>query len=298
MLEGFTEFSIYRGNSTDTLHSDYVYRYALPFERVHDKVGWTLLFQRYWHHSLTISVIYYALVRLIQWFMEDRKPFDLRRPLFLWNGALAVFSILGFVRFSEDFLYNLASHGLAYSLCHSCNPDSVAAYWSLLFALSKIVELGDTLFIVLRKKPLIFLHYYHHAAVLVYTVHSGAEHTAPGQAFITMNYLAHSVMYSYYTLTAYGKRPPKWVSMIVTTVQTAQMFAGVAVSALVYKWKVYDNYRCQQSMGNLYLAFLIYITFAILFVQFFADAYLKKSSRKSSKTEASQKIDSEKKKVQ
>lgn len=73
----------------------------------------------------------------------------------------------------QDFLYNWASHGLAYSLCHSCNPDSVAAYWSLLFALSKIVELGDTLFIVLRKKPLIFLHYYHHAAVLVYTVHSG-----------------------------------------------------------------------------------------------------------------------------
>lgn len=71
----------------------------------------------------------------------------------------------------------------------------------------------------------------------------GAEHTAPGQAFITMNYLAHSIMYSYYALTAYGKRPPKWVSMFVTTVQTLQMFAGVAVSTMVYKWKVYDNIR-------------------------------------------------------
>lgn len=35
------------------------------------------------------------------------------------------------------------------------------------------MELGDTLFIVLRKRPLIFLHYYHHVAVLIYTVHSG-----------------------------------------------------------------------------------------------------------------------------
>lgn len=73
----------------------------------------------------------------------------------------------------KDFLYNWKKHGLPYSLCHSCNPDSVAAYWSFLFAVSKVIELGDTLFIVLRKKPLIFLHYYHHVAVLVYTIHSG-----------------------------------------------------------------------------------------------------------------------------
>lgn len=68
---------------------------------------------------------------------------------------------------------NFFQNGLTYSLCHSCNPDGVAAFWSFLFAISKLVELGDTLFIVLRKKKLIFLHYYHHAVVLIYTMHSG-----------------------------------------------------------------------------------------------------------------------------
>uniref|UniRef100_A0A1I7SGP0 Elongation of very long chain fatty acids protein n=1 Tax=Bursaphelenchus xylophilus TaxID=6326 RepID=A0A1I7SGP0_BURXY len=195
--------------------------------------------------------------------MRNREAFVLQRPLFFWNFGLALFSIAGFVRFAEDFFVAWYNNGLEYSLCHSCNPDGVAAFW--------------------RKKPLIFLHYYHHAAVLVYTVHSGAEHTAPGQAFITMNYFAHAFMYSYYAYCALGKRLPKWVSMCVTSIQTTQMFLGVAVTCFVYYLKVYKNVPCQQSMANLYLAFLIYITFAVLFVEFFVNAYLKKQERREKK---------------
>ncbi|KHJ77914.1 GNS1/SUR4 family protein [Oesophagostomum dentatum] len=80
----------------------------------------------------------------------------------------------------------------------------------------QVVELGDTLFIVLRKKPLIFLHYYHHSAVLIYTLHSTAEHSNPGRTFVFMNYLAHSCMYTYYALVTYGFRLPKWVRLVKT----------------------------------------------------------------------------------
>lgn len=53
------------------------------------------------------------------------------------------------------------------------NPQEVAAFWAMCFALSKVAELMDTVFLVLRKRPLIFLHWYHHAVVLVYVWHSG-----------------------------------------------------------------------------------------------------------------------------
>jgi len=123
MLSAFNEFDIYRDNSTETLHSNYEYPYSLPFERVHDKVGWTMLFQQYWLHSITVSVIYYLLIIFMQWAMKNREPFALKKPLFLWNASLAAFSILGFVRFSEDFLHTWYEHGLRRSICHSCNPD-------------------------------------------------------------------------------------------------------------------------------------------------------------------------------
>ena len=46
-----------------------------------------------------------------------------------------------------------------------------------------MAELVDTLFIVLRKKPLIFLHWYHHITVMMYTWHAYKDHTASGWLF-------------------------------------------------------------------------------------------------------------------
>ncbi|KAI6239065.1 Elongation of very long chain fatty acids protein [Aphelenchoides fujianensis] len=268
------EFEVYRDNKTDTLHTDYVYKYSLPFERVHDKYGWTLLFQKYCIHSFAVAVIYYVIIRWIQHAMRNREPFSLQKPLFFWNaslGRLQCDRLRSIRRGSLDFLVTWSEFGLTHALCHSCNPDSVAAFWSLAFAISKFVELGDTLFIVLRKKPLIFLHYFHHAAVLVYTIHS---------AFITMNYFAHAFMYTYYAIKALEKRLPRYVSMTVTTIQTLQMFAGVAVSCYVAYIKLHTDIPCQQSKGNLVLAFIIYIAFAFLFCQFYYKAYLRPRTTK------------------
>lgn len=53
-------------------------------------------------HSLTASAAYLAVIYTGQKLMEGRKPFALDTPLFLWNAALAIFSILGFLRMTPE----------------------------------------------------------------------------------------------------------------------------------------------------------------------------------------------------
>lgn len=123
----------------------------------------------------------------------------------------------------------------------------------------QLVEFGDTAFIVLRKRPLLFLHWYHHVTVLVYTWHAYKvpffyfikiqissqvkrrsfrdndqililkDHTASGRWFIWMNYTVHAFMYTYYAMRAKGFNLPKWSAMMITVLQILQMVGGVVI---------------------------------------------------------------------
>eukprot|EP00122_Pirum_gemmata_P011475 Pgem_evm2s10633 len=59
--------------------------------------------------------------------------------------------------------------------------------WTTLFIFSKIPELFDTMFIVLRKRPLIFLHWYHHITVLAYCWHAYATRASSVHAVMVKN---------------------------------------------------------------------------------------------------------------
>ncbi|PIC47500.1 hypothetical protein B9Z55_006838 [Caenorhabditis nigoni] len=106
------------------------------------------------------------------------------------------------------------------------------------------------------------------------------ELTAPGRWFIFMNYLVHSIMYTYYAVTSVGYRLPKLVSMTVTFLQTLQMLIGVSISCIVLYLKL-NGEMCQQSYDNLALSFGIYASFLVLFSSFFNNAYLVKKDKKT-----------------
>ncbi len=79
-----------------------------------------------------------------------------------------------------------------------------SGYWVTLFIYSKIPELLDTIFMVLRGKPVIFLHWFHHVTVLMYCWHAYHVMIGAGVWFAAMNYSVHSVMYFYFFCTNVG----------------------------------------------------------------------------------------------
>ncbi|KAF8371076.1 elo-9 [Pristionchus pacificus] len=237
------------------------------------------LIENYWSYSIYVSVFYVLAVQIVQRAMESRKAFELKLPLIIWNSALAVFSLVGTIRMGEEFLHVITTRPLVDSISYAYDPHQPAAFWAFCFSISKFFELGDTMFVLLRKKPLIFLHWYHHAVVLVYAWHCTKEIVAGARWYVFMNYAVHTLMYAYYTVSAAGFRLPRLLSMVITSLQTIQMFIGVAISFIVFYYKLQGRVM-QQTYENLFFSFAIYASFAILFSNFFNKSYLKEKEQK------------------
>lgn len=163
--------------------------------------------------------------------------------------------------------------------------DRVSGFWTWLFVLSKLPELGDTVFIVLRKQPLIFLHWYHHITVLMYSWFSYTEYTASARWFIVMNYCVHSVMYSYYALRALNFKPPRSIAMVITTLQLTQMVVGCAINIWAHGFlQTAGKGSCNISEMNIKLSIAMYFSYFVLFARFFYKTYLSTNARKGKRS--------------
>lgn len=259
--------------STEDLRN---YSFVFPFETKLDRVDFFLRSHTTWIISIWVSILYVTLVFVGQRVMAQRKAFVLRKPLIAWNAGMAVFSFLGFIRVSPELFRTISTHGLLFSVCvTSYGRDPVAAFWISAFVTSKFVELLDTAFIVLRKRPLLFLHWYHHVTVLLFAWHSAKEVSATGRWYAWMNYGVHSFMYAYFAVRAMKFHTPEWMRIFVTALQISQMAAGVTISYVVYRSKTKWRASCHQTWSNLTFAGVIYFTYFILFLVYFYDAYIK-----------------------
>ncbi|KAM7362120.1 very long chain fatty acid elongase 7-like isoform 1-T1 [Cochliomyia hominivorax] len=228
--------------------------------------------------------IYLCWVLVIgPFFMRDRKPFQLRRTLVIYNAFQVTIS-------AYMFYEHLMAGWLSYNL--KCQPvdysDGPMSKRMLnlcyIYYLSKLTEFADTIFFVLRKKSnqITWLHVYHHSVtpletwVLVKFI-AGGNATFPN----LLNNFVHVCMYFYYMMSAMGPEYAKylWWKKYMTELQIAQF-----VLCIIHTMRALFSQQCQFSKFISALLLLNSSIFFCLFMNFYVQAYKKSKDQKTTVT--------------
>ncbi|TNN69244.1 Elongation of very long chain fatty acids protein 1 [Liparis tanakae] len=181
--------------------------------------------------------------------MANRKPFQLKEAMIVYNFTLVALSLV---------------------IVH----EMVRVAW--LFWFSKIIELIDTVFFILRKKhgQVTFLHIFHHS-FMPWTWWWGIVYAPGGMgSFHAMvNSTVHIIMYFYYGLSAAGPRFQKflWWKKYMTAIQLTQ-FVLVSLHATQYYFMDSCDYQFPMI---LHLIWMYGTFFFVLFSNFWMQAYVK-----------------------
>ncbi|XP_036323652.1 elongation of very long chain fatty acids protein 7 isoform X2 [Rhagoletis pomonella] len=160
-------------------------------------------------------------------YMRDRKPYDLKKVMVVYNAFQVVFSIW-MCRTSireSNVAASILSKKCEIVRNREQNLMLYSGAWYYFF--SKIIDLLDTTFFVLRKKQnqVSFLHVYHHTITALFSW--GYLKYAPGEQGVIIGILnsgVHIVMYFYYMVAAMGPQYQKylWWKKYMTSIQLIQ----------------------------------------------------------------------------
>lgn len=228
-----------------------------------------------WSLPIISVIVYLLFVRYGPKLLGNKTKFDLSLTLRYWNLFLAILSLLMFLGMAPPCFSFFLEKGPKELICLPQGElyHGSQMFWVWLFALSKYIELIDTVFLVLRGRPVSFLHYYHHTTVLLYTWFS--MNTLPGgvgYVFSIMNSAVHTIMYWYYYRTACGIKL-SW-GQVVTVVQLAQMVVGVAIAGLwTYFYLTGTECTCDYAIEYIIGSIVLYGSYYLLFLQFYTNRY-------------------------
>ncbi|KAG0345865.1 hypothetical protein BG004_002894 [Podila humilis] len=181
--------------------------------------------------------------------MKNQDAFKLKHLFILHNFLLTVASGALLLLFIENLTPILARNTLLYAIC---DKGAWTQRLELLYYLNYLVkywELADTVFLVLKKKPLEFLHYFHHSMTMILCFVQLGGYTSVSWVPITLNLTVHVFMYYYYMRSAAGVRI--WWKQYLTTMQIVQFVLDLGfVYFCAYTYFAYTYYPSAPNFGT------------------------------------------------
>lgn len=256
---------------------------------------------------LVVGIFYLVSLYILHSYMKDKKPFVLKWVTLAHNIILTLMSTAMFLGAFQGAIIKYKSQGFWAGLVCEQDPQPIKGhlfFWSYIFYLSKFYELIDTYLLVLKKKPLIFLHVFHHF-VMTFTCWAGLE----GKWCMALwtsafwNSFVHIFMYYYYSVSTLGIYP--WWKKYLTALQIYQFVSGVFYTSFYFYYYLQDlsvdfsqfgkNGRylpeisfkqgCTGELWAVFGMFAVNCSFLFLFSKFFVEQYLDNKKSRSQKKE-------------
>ncbi|KAG6330775.1 hypothetical protein ID866_8316, partial [Astraeus odoratus] len=120
-----------------------------------------------WPAVLSMTVTYLAVVFGTREIMKDRAPLKLTTLFRAHNLLLSTASLALMLLLGEEVISNWMKLGPYGIICSQDAYTPRLEFYLLMNYYFKYYEFIDTVFLALKKKPLAFLHVYHHAATAV-----------------------------------------------------------------------------------------------------------------------------------
>ena len=183
---------------------------------------------------IIVGILYLPFIFTLQFIW---KKFNLpavpyiKNWVLIHNIAFCIFSTIGGIELTTTMWETWVAAGFSFhrTVCDGYFLSKVESHWVHWFVLSKLLELPESIYLILEKKPLHFIHWYHHFMTYTFSVHALVLNNPSAIYYAWMNLVVHAVMYFYYTVATISSGRPSW-GILVTIGQILQMFVGTAVT--------------------------------------------------------------------
>ena len=236
-------------------------------------------FYTYYWICFPISAVYVVFIAFLERWMKKRQKYSLKYPLALWYSMLACGSTIGAFRAVPvaivDFIYEDTVANFCY-MSISCKNCEYLRSWTFLFSISKVFHLGDTVFLILRKRWIIFFHWFHHVVMLCLTFYGQAGMFPAGLYYLAMNISIHSIMYTHYAVCVLGYKVPRPIRLIVPVLEIFQFVFGLSINITTYVYEYRMGPACVSDLRFQIYVSLTYASFFALHMAVFCKVHVKK----------------------